>query len=320
MIMVNRRAFLGGTVAAIAAAPLPRCLLDGESVAGWKKHPSNPVIRAEHYGVCFDVAVIRDESHFRMWLSWRPKRSIAYAESADGIFWTPLVTVLEPIGPEIDVNRPTIIKHSGIYHMWFTGQTELRSWISYATSVDGKSWRRMSTDPAMVPLLPWEKVAVMCPEVTWDDASQQFRMWYSGGEQYEPDAIGYATSQDGLAWARNAEPIFVPNPKEDWEKSRVTACSIRNVGDMHYMFYIGFEDVHRASIGIARSRDGITGWVRHPQNPIIRRGSLLAWDRNAVYKPSPVLHNDRWLLWYNGRSRNVEQIGLAYHDGADLGF
>jgi hypothetical protein len=28
----------------------------------------------------------------------------------------------------------------------------------------------------------------------------------------------------------------------------------------------------------------------------------------------------RWQLWYNGRRGVVEQIGLALHDGEDLGF
>jgi hypothetical protein len=28
----------------------------------------------------------------------------------------------------------------------------------------------------------------------------------------------------------------------------------------------------------------------------------------------------RWFLWYNGRKGAVEQIGLAVHEGEDLGF
>ena len=31
-------------------------------------------------------------------------------------------------------------------------------------------------------------------------------MWYSGGEQYEPDAIGYATSKDGIDWTKCRDP------------------------------------------------------------------------------------------------------------------
>ena len=38
-------------------------------------------------------------------------------------------------------------------------------------------------------------------------------MWYSGGEQNEPNAIGYATSPDGLTWTKHgSNPVFVPDP------------------------------------------------------------------------------------------------------------
>jgi hypothetical protein len=44
------------------------------------------------------------------------------------------------------------------------------------------------------------------------------------------------------------------------------------------------------------------------------------WDHDAVYKPYALFDGRRWLLWYNGRKGGVEQIGLALHDGEDLGF
>ena len=67
----------------------------------------------------------------------------------------------------------------------------------------------------------------MCPHVIWDDEAKLFRMWYSGGEQYEPNAIGYATSPDGLTW-KKYEPTrsSPPEPKNSWEKHKVTACQV----------------------------------------------------------------------------------------------
>ena len=44
------------------------------------------------------------------------------------------------------------------------------------------------------------------------------------------------------------------------------------------------------------------------------------WDADAVYKPYAIFVGREWLLWYNGRRGGVEQIGLATHDGEDLGF
>jgi len=73
------------------------------------------------------------------------------------------------------------------------------------------------------------------------------------------------------------------------------------------------------AIGLARSLDGITNWVRHPDNPIIRPGEF-GWDSSACYKPFAIFTRGRWMLWYNGRENTVEQIGLATRDVEDLGF
>lgn len=162
----------------------------------------------------------------------------------------------------------------------------------------------------------------MCPDVLWNAENHEYKMWYSGGDQFEPDAIGYATSRDGKHWSRiGSQPIFVPDPRHAWERQKVTACQVVRDGDWYIMFYIGFADPLTARIGLARSRDGIHDWRRHPQNPIIQASSRTgAWDYDAVYKPFAVRMPDRWLLWYNGRNNTSEQIGLAIHPGTDLGF
>jgi hypothetical protein len=85
------------------------------------------------------------------------------------------------------------------------------------------------------------------------------------------------------------------------------------------MFYIGFKDKHHAQIGLARSKDGVGDWRRHPANPIIRPGKG-RWDGDAVYKPFALFDGKHWLLWYNGRKGGVEQIGVAIHEGEGLGF
>ena len=61
------------------------------------------------------------------------------------------------------------------------------------------------------------------------------------------------------------------------------------------------------------------GLTRHPANPIIRPGTD-RWDADACYKPFALLDGTKWLLWYNGRRGHHEQIGLAIHEGEDLGF
>ena len=62
------------------------------------------------YGTCFDISVLKEGEIYRMWLSWRPKQSVALVESKDGIHWSePPQIVLGPrpeTGWEDDINRP----------------------------------------------------------------------------------------------------------------------------------------------------------------------------------------------------------------------
>ena len=203
--------------------------------------------------------------------------------------------------------------------MWYTGQTAKRSFIGYATSPDGITWQRKSNKPVLQANLRWEKKSLMCPHVIWDDGNHQYRMWYSAGGQYEPRAIGHATSPDGIQWMKAKKPVFEPDRTRNWEQDRVAACQVVHHDRWYLMFYIGFSDIDHARIGIAKSRDGITGWERHPSNPIIAP-TAGSWDHDACYKPYAIFDGSRWLLWYNGRHGGLEQIGLAIHDGEDLGF
>jgi len=301
---------------------LPAAQVASETAAGWVKYDRNPVLGGA-YGTCFDVAVLREADTYRMFFSWRPKASVALVEGADGIRWSEPRIVLPPrkeTGWEDDINRPAILKRGDEYHMWYTGQAKKRSWIGYATSADGITWKRLSDKPVLSANKPWEKVAIMCPHVIWDEQTKLFHMWYSGGEQYEPDAIGYATSPDGLTWTKHeANPVFKSDPDVAWEKQKVTACQVVKQGDWHLMFYIGFRDVDHAQIGLARSKDGVRNWQRHPANPIVRPGPN-KWDHDACYKPYAIFDGRKWLLWYNGRRGGDEQIGLVFHEGENLGF
>jgi predicted GH43/DUF377 family glycosyl hydrolase len=293
---------------------------DVQKKPGWKKYPS-PVLGGK-LGTCFDVCLLKDEGKFKMYFSWRPKQSVALAESEDGIHWSEPAILLGPTktGWEDDINRPSVVKKDGTYFMWYTGQFDGHSSIGLATSANGLHWQRRAR-PVLEPAQPWEKVAVMCPSVVWDPGTHRFRMWFSGGEQYEPDAIGYATSADGIIWEKHEGPVFEADPASPWERYKVTACQVMEWQGWNVMFYIGFRDIDHAQIGIARSRDGVSNWERMKSNPIISP-TVDGWDADACYKPFAIFDSkaNRWMLWYNGRHGGLEQIGMATKTGRDLGF
>jgi len=150
-----------------------------ETAPGWIKYANNPVLGGQ-YGTCFDVSVLKEAGKYRMWVSWRPKQSVALVESENGFRWSqPPVIVLGPnkeSGWEDEINRPVVLKRGGVYHMWYTGQAKGHSAIGYATSQDGLTWKRMSARPVLTPAAAWEKVAVMCPHVNWDAQARLFKM------------------------------------------------------------------------------------------------------------------------------------------------
>lgn len=295
---------------------------------GWEKYVNNPVLGGT-LGTCFDVSVLQDNGIYRMYFSWRPKKSIAVTESEDGFVWSEPSICISPRateeGWEDDLNRPAVVFKDNIYHMWYTGQykpgaADGTSHIFYAVSEDGVGFQRVLDSPVLVPEAEWEKSAVMCPDVMWDSEEEVFKMWFSAGEQYEPNAIGYAVSKDGINWEKNqANPIFYADPQSPWEQHKAAACHVAKDNGWYLMFYIGYYDEDYAQIGIARSADGITDWQRHPMNPIIAP-TPGGFDSEACYKPYAIYDGEKWLLWYNGRTGTLEQIGVAVHAGHDLEF
>ncbi len=276
-------------------------------------------------GTCFDVFLLEDNDEYQMFYSWRPKKSLAVSSSADGIHWSEPNILLAPnpaSGWEDGLNRNSVLRRGNQWHMWYTGQARGHSWIGYATSEDGRHWVRASEQPVLFSERPHEGASVMNPFVLWDSDAQLYRMWYSAGETYEPNVLCYATSADGLHWNKlPANPIFCADPSHPFEQNRIGACQVLLCDGWHYLFYIGYEDIHTARICVARSRNGITQWQRLSANPIVSP-SKDAWDSDACYKPFAIRDEkkQRWLLWYNGRRQSNEYIGLVVHEGLDLGF
>jgi len=300
------------------------------TAGGWEKYEQNPVFGGVHATV-FDVSILREPNAegkeiFKMWFSWRLKQTIGYTESEDGIHWSEPVSVFLPL-PGSDwegdeVNRPSIVKIDGKYRMWYTGQMQPgtddgRSAIGLAESEDGYHWVRREK-PVLIPEGGWEEQAALCPFVLYDEDDGLYKMWYAAGNNYEPDAIGFAYSKDGIEWTKPCDaPVLAPDPSTPWESHKLVApCVIKDDG-WFYVFYVGHLHEERAQIGLARSRNGYSDWEKHPANPLICPSEdPKAWDSMSIFKPSILKVDDTWMLWFNGAMCNeevwmCEQIGLA---------
>lgn len=288
----------------------------------FKKFKENPVFGNEKTGTAFDAYVSRDNGKYRMDFSYRNKKSCAVTFSDDGINWGEIKITLGPnlkSGWEDRISRNCVLFVNGIYKMWYTGQARGYSYIGYAESTDGTGFVRKLDEPVLIPEFPWERESVMNPCVIYENGL--YRMWYAAGETYEPNVIAYAESRDGISWTkRKANPIFVCDGSSLCERTRVGGCQVVKTEDMGYlMFYIGYEDIDTARTCVARSGDGIVGWERSKHNPLIEPEENM-WDGDACYKPTVLWNEEKdcWMLWYNGRLKNLELIGLAECDKRNL--
>lgn len=281
----------------------------------FEKFQGNPVFGSGSIGTVFDAYVSEQNKMLRMDFSYRGKKSCAVVFSEDGIHWSEPILTLTPnpeSGWEDGINRNCVLYIDGIYKMWYTGQADGHSRIGYAESKDGLSFDRKQREPVLQFERPWEGDSVMNPCVLYENGI--YRMWYSAGDTYEPNVIAYAESKDGISWRKYGNnPIFTCEKKNLFEQDRIGGCSIVKTEDMGYlMFYIGYENIDTARICVAHSIDGITGWERSPHNPLVEPTSG-KWDGEACYKPAVIWDNKekKWRMWYNGRSKTNEFIGLA---------
>ena len=285
----------------------------------WIKYENNPVLGNSEIGIVFDPFVFKNENIFKMYVSWRTKGVIALSTSKDGIIWSDLNIVLNKGNSsswESIVNRASIVNFNKKFYLWYTGQHNGISKIGLAISDDGYNFVKYENNPVLIPQYNYEKQSVMNPHVIYDPEERIFKMWYSAGETYEPDVVCYATSDDGKHWKKNEKnPIFKPNiDKSSLDNYKIGGCDVHKISNKKYlMFYIGYTDINTARIFVAKSKNGINNWKRN-NNPIIQptKGKF---DSEACYKPSVVFDSyfDKWLIWYNGRTKSIEYIGVATH-------
>ena len=73
-------------------------------------------------------------------------------------------------------------------------------------------------------------------------ANDVLRMYYSGGDSYEPDAIGVAHSYDGgVTWVKHGDPVFFPDPYSPYDSYKVDSPHVVFHDGWYYLFYCGLK-------------------------------------------------------------------------------
>ena len=186
--------------------------------------------------VVVDKRVGEETRRYKMWFEGRggaggQTSTIMYGTSADGVTWTTFTacTGLGASFASVRVADPAVVLDGATYRLWFEGiDTSTAAGdgpgaIGYAESADGVAWvvkdaagrTGAAAQPVFSPSAnPFDAYSVNAPSVVHvPGTAAPFRLWYEAGDKAGDvqNTIGYATSVDGLTWARATLPVLTPS-------------------------------------------------------------------------------------------------------------
>ena len=180
-----------------------------------------------------------------------------------------------------NVDDPALAKVGSTYIMWYSGTSEDggKPALFVATSSDGVTWARANAGAPVLQGTPgaFDGDGVFGPDVVYDPADPvtPYRMWYSGRSGVF-GAIGYATSLDGITWAKYPSfgpqplPVLAHGPAGSADSFSAADPTVLKDGSTWKMWYTG-DDSSKKRVAYATSSDGIIwskgGKVIAPEDP-----------------------------------------------------
>jgi len=208
----------------------------------WTKDTSNPILKADPGSWEINVHrgyVVSNGSQYYMWYTgddWSTFH-IDFASSTDGIVWQklgrPVISPGLPTSWDKDrVGSSSIVgpDESGEYKMWYDGGSI--QYFGYATATDETTWTKYP-DPVF-----WDDDIIYYDRVIFNNGL--YEMWYSI-RRPPGNALGYATSLDGINWKRSPEsPVLHPGPDGTWDDYAIGPTGdIIFDGTLYNMWYTG---------------------------------------------------------------------------------
>jgi hypothetical protein len=196
--------------------------------------------------------------------------------------------------------------------------------VGVASSPDGVSWTRSGANPVLEQRIDYGGGLY----ITWPFALYAGEgggvTAYLGGQTAGGPVHMYAAQLSGdLAdWNIMDEPVLEAGP-ESYDKAGIADASVVKVGDIYYMFYVGFSEWEEiaggaqspslSTLNLATSRSGIS-WEKHPSNPLPVN---LTSDLEVSAIASQVV-GDQIHLWVTDNYGDSNAVGYYLFDPAGL--
>lgn len=187
--------------------------------------------------------------------------------------WTPHASnpLVSPGGSNTLNTWGSVWKEGSTYHMYYTRSTGSDHVIDHATSSDGLSWTKDTTNN---PVLDhgstgaWDDNRIWCPMV-WKEGTTWY-MIYSGDKSGADIQVGLATSSDGVNWTKEALNPVLATSAAGWDSAQAEGWGLIKVGSTYYLWYGTVSPTRR--YGLATSTN-LTSWTKDTaNNPIFDNG------------------------------------------------
>ncbi|XP_059317352.1 uncharacterized protein LOC132067946 [Lycium ferocissimum] len=199
-----------------------------------------------------------------------------------------------------------------------------------AMSQDGRHWARIEGEHHSGALFDvgldgeWDSLFIASPKVVFH-SNGDLRMYYHSYDVEKGNfAIGLARSRDGMKWLKLGKIIGGGGIGAFDELGVLNPHVVRNRKDGKYlMVYEGVDANGNRSIGMAISSDGLKGWRRVQENPVLKKCEEERWDSEGVGSPYLVQmdgdEDHEWRLYYRGIGNNGRTgIGMAVSQGNEF--
>lgn len=217
----------------------------------------------------------------------------------------------------------SVVRHNDEYYLYYVGWSRSYStpydWeIGFAKSKDGERFTKVGKGPLMGPTLnePYlnsTPVVYKLGEKNWHMFYHTGVQWLKKGDKLESQyVIKHATSEDGINWNRNADPIIPLRVENECQ----TTPALMHLNGKYHMFFcyrhgldFRYETDKAYRIGYASSDDLIT-WARDDSKVGIDV-SESGWDSQMIEYPHISKINDKYIMFYCGNNFGKEGFGYA---------
>ncbi|MGW8317526.1 MAG: hypothetical protein ACWGNV_18155, partial [Bacteroidales bacterium] len=162
----------------------------------------------------------------------------------------------------------------------------------------------------------WDEHLDYIGSVIFTDNS--YMMWYSAWSASDIEAVGLATSEDGITWTRNGNnPVFEIGPEGSWDDTYVSCGDVTLVNDTFHMWYTGWTGTwNQSAIGHAYSIDGIN-WTRDPENPVLTLEMEGSIDNGWIWIDEVVFDGDYLHMWYAAADMDLQEGYVGHATSID---